>query len=313
MRILVVGAGAVGGYFGGRLLHAGRDVTFLVRPARQELLARQGLLIKSPHGDVTCSAPPTILADELREPFDAILLSCKAYDLDSAMDSFAPAVGDRTLIVPLLNGMQHLDRLDARFGQEHVLGGVCLISARLDEAGKIHHLNDVHQISFGARQPEQKDRVDKLAQATAGAGFDAVPSENIILEMWEKWVFLATLAGMTCLTRASVGDIVAVGGVDLTESLLEECRGIAKASGWIVRPEFMARAHAVLTANGSPMMASMLGDLERGGPTEAEHILGDLLRRRGTSEGTGQSLLRLAHVATSAYAHRLGRQHVIAK
>lgn len=308
MRILVVGAGAVGGYFGGRLLHAARDITFLVRPARRDLLARHGLVIKSPHGDVTCPAPPTLLADELSKPFDVVLLSCKAYDLDSAMDSFARAVGGKTLIVPLLNGMQHLDRLDDRFGKEHVLGGVCLISARLDDTGMIHHLNDVHQISFGARQPEQKYRVDEFAKSTSGAGFDAVPSENIILEMWEKWVFLATLAGMTCLTRASVGDIVAVGGVDMTVSLLEECRAIAKDSGWMVRPEFMARAHAVLTANGSPMMASMLGDLERGGPTEAEHILGDLLKRRREIEGADRSLLRLAHVATSAYAHRLVRQ-----
>lgn len=308
MRILVVGAGAVGGYFGGRLLHAARDITFLVRPARRDLLARQGLVIKSPHGDITCQAPPTLLASELSRPFDAVLLSCKAYDLESAMDSFAPAVGDKTLIVPLLNGMQHLDRLDARFGKEHVLGGVCLISAKLDEVGTIHHLNDVHQISFGPRQTDQKERVDELAKATFGAGFDAVPSENIILDMWEKWVFLATLAGMTCLTRASVGDIVAAGGLDLTESLLDECRAIAKHAGWSVRPEFMARAHAVLTANGSPIMASMLGDLERGGPTEAEHILGDLLHRRESADGPDRSLLRLAHVAISAYAHRLARQ-----
>jgi 2-dehydropantoate 2-reductase len=174
--------------------------------------------------------------------------------------------------------------------------------------GTIHHLNDVHQISFGPRQTDQKERVDELAKATFGAGFDAVPSENIILDMWEKWVFLATLAGMTCLTRASVGDIVAAGGLDLTESLLDECRAIAKHAGWSVRPEFMARAHAVLTANGSPMMASMLGDLERGGPTEAEHILGDLLHRRESADGPDRSLLLLAHVAISAYAHRLARQ-----
>src|SRR5277367_2531109 len=121
MRILVVGAGAIGGYFGGRLLQAGRDVTFLVRPRRSAELAGEGLVIKSPLGDVTLKNPPTVQADKLTEKFDVILLSCKAFDLDDAIASFAPAVGPRTAIIPLLNGMRHLDVLDQKFGAEHVL------------------------------------------------------------------------------------------------------------------------------------------------------------------------------------------------
>ena len=128
MRILVVGAGAIGGYFGGRLLQAGRDVTFLVRPKRAAELARDGLVIKSPNGDATLKNPPVVQADKLNEKFDVVLLSCKAFDLDDAIKSFAPAVGPQTAIIPLLNGMRHLDVLDENFGKGRVLGGLCGIA-----------------------------------------------------------------------------------------------------------------------------------------------------------------------------------------
>jgi len=115
MRILVVGAGAIGGYFGGRLLEAKQDVTFLVRPRRAAELAESGLNIRSRFGDATIPSPPTVLAENLRETFDLVLLSVKAFDLESAIESFAPAIGPNTGILPLLNGMRHLDILDNRF------------------------------------------------------------------------------------------------------------------------------------------------------------------------------------------------------
>src|SRR6476619_7075840 len=141
MRTLIVGAGATGGYFGGRLLEAGRDVTFLVRPRRAAQLAERGLVITSPVGDVRLPTPPTVQADALREPFDVVLLSCKAYDLDDAIASFAPAVGPETVILPLLNGMRHVDTLETRFGADAVLGGLCMISSTLDDDGTIRHLS----------------------------------------------------------------------------------------------------------------------------------------------------------------------------
>src|ERR1700709_663164 len=124
MRILVVGAGAIGGYFGGRLLQARRDVTFLVRPKRASELASAGLVIKSPAGDVTLKNPATVQADKLSEKFDVVLLSCKAFDLEDAIKSFAPAVGPNTAIVPMLNGIRHLDVLDSKLGRERVLRGL---------------------------------------------------------------------------------------------------------------------------------------------------------------------------------------------
>ena len=210
MRILVVGAGAIGGYFGGRLIEAGRDVTFLVRPRRASELASAGLAIKSAAGDLTVPSPPTVLAENLANlRFDLIVLSCKAYDLDGAVAAFAPAVGPQTAILPLLNGMRHLDLLDARFGRERVLGGQCYIAATLDQNRAIVHLNNAHELSYGERDGGRSARIEAISAGNGRLPFKARVSEQILQEMWEKWVFLATLAGSTCLMRAAIGDIVA--------------------------------------------------------------------------------------------------------
>jgi 2-dehydropantoate 2-reductase len=212
MRVLVVGAGAIGGYFGGRMLSAGRDITFLVRPKRAAELAGAGLVIKSPHGDVTLKNPPTVQADKLTEKFDVVLLSCKAFDLEDAIKSFAPAVGPRTSIIPLLNGMNHLDALDAKFGTERVLGGLCAIAATLNEAREVVQLAPMQSINFGERDGQMSDRVRAILEVFASGNFGAVASEHIMQDMWEKWVFLASLAASTCLMRTSVGNILAAPG-----------------------------------------------------------------------------------------------------
>src|SRR5271167_3210427 len=174
MRILVVGAGAVGGYFGGRLLQAGRDATFLVRARRAAELAKHGLTIRSPVGDFHRPSPPIVLQERLAEPFDLVLLSCKAYDLDGAMASFAKAVGETTGVLPLLNGMGHLDALAGRFGPKPVLGGQCVISATLDADGAIVHLNDLHALSFGELDGSRSRRIEAIASELIGAaGFEA--------------------------------------------------------------------------------------------------------------------------------------------
>jgi 2-dehydropantoate 2-reductase len=308
MRFLVVGAGATGGYFGGRLLEAGKDVTFLVRQARAEQLAATGLSITSRHGDVTILSSPTVLAPDLRAPFDVVILSCKAYDLAGAIESFAPAVGPDTVILPILNGMRHLDTLDARFGTDRVLGGSCFISTKLDESGRIAHVSDIHRLAFGERTGGRSLRVDAITAGMAGVKFEAAPSDQIVLEMWEKWVFLAALAGITCLTRAAVGDIVAAGGADLAVMLLEECRAIAVAAGYAPRSEVLQASLGRLTDAKSIVTASMLGDVERKGRTEAEHILGDLLQRRRGSTEDNRSLLGVAYTAVKAAEARAVRE-----
>ncbi len=308
MRILVVGAGAIGGYFGGRLLEAGRDVTFLVRQRRAAQLAKTGLAIRSPRGDVTLANPPLVMADTLRAPYDLILVSSKAYDLAGAADSFAPAVGPDTAILPLLNGMAHLDYLKGRFGHDKVLGGQCVISVTLDAEGRIVHLNDTHALSFGELNGGAATvRAAAIAAAFAGAKFDSTLSTAILQEMWEKWMFIAATAAATCLMRATVGDIVAAGAVEITTSLLDECVAIATAHGFAPREAIKSRSLTMLTTPGSTFAASMLRDIERGAPIEADHIVGDLLQRDAET-GEDLSLLHVAYAHLKAYEVRQRRE-----
>lgn len=309
MRILVVGAGAVGGYFGGRLAASGQDVTFLVRAGRAEKLRREGLVIKSPRGNLSLPDPNTILAGVSAAPFDLVLLSCKAYSLDDAIDSFAPLVGESTLILPLLNGMRHIDVLKEKFGASRVLGGQCVIAATLDAAQHIVHLNETHAVTFGELEGGSSERVQAIAEVMTSANFDAAVSDNILLRMWEKWVFLATLAGSTCLMRGSVGEILAApDGKRVIENLLGECRAVAEHNGFTMGPDFDTRATQTLFTP-SPLTASMLRDVENHSHTEADHILGDLVSRGGDAQKGehGLSLLRIAYTHLKTYEARQTR------
>lgn len=306
MRILVVGAGAIGGYFGGRMLAAGCDVTFLVRPRRSAELASSGLVIKSPNGDVTLKNPPTVQADKLAEKFDVVLLSCKAFDLDDAIKSFAPAVGPQTAIIPLLNGMLHLDVLDRRFGGERVLGGLCTIAVTLNVQREVVQLTPMQSLSFGERDGKLSDRVRAIADVMAGGKFGSVASEHIIQEMWEKWVFLASLAASTCLMRASVGNILAApGGRDFILGILDECSEVATAEGYAPRAPFLERTRGMLTAEGSQLTASMFRDVKAGAPVESDHVIGDLVAR-GDAAKVPVPKLRTAYTHLKAYERQRG-------
>lgn len=307
MRILVVGAGAIGGYFGGRLLDAGRDVTFLVRERRAERLAQCGLKLRSPLGDLALECPPTILSRDVDKPFDLLLLSCKAYDLEGAIGSVKGAVGPDTVVLPLLNGMRHLDVLDSHFGAGRVLGGQCVIAATLDSAGEIVHLNNLHSITFGERAGGRSARVDAIVAEFEGAGFDFNVSDDILQSMWEKWVFLATLAAGTCLMRAPIGDILAApGGEALLLGLFDECSGIAADHGHRPGEANTARSRGMITEKGSLITASMLRDLESNAPIEADHVIGDLLARR-KAPVEGASVLAVAYTHLKAYEARRDR------
>ena len=282
MRILVLGAGATGGYFGGRLAQAGADVTFLVRPARAALLRERGLRIRSPlgDGDVTVALAT---ADTLASlpAFDLVVLGCKAYDLDSAMDAVAPAIGPRTAILPILNGLLHYDALDARFGRERVLGGLCFISATLGADGEVVHIGGPASITFGLRECNTDAGVlARLAAAFGAAGVDHLYAADIARAQWIKFSFLAALAAGTCLMRGSVGAIVASeGGEAFMAALHEECLAVAAAEGQPVPEAEVRTARGHLTRTGSPVTASMLRDLQAGQPVEALQIVGDMVHR----------------------------------
>jgi 2-dehydropantoate 2-reductase len=306
MRILVVGAGAIGGYFGGRMLQAGCDVTFLVRPKRAAELASAGLVIKSPAGDVTLKNPPTVQADKLTEKFDVVLLSCKAFDLEDAIQSFAPAVGPQTSIIPLLNGMLHLDALDRKFGRERVLGGLCAIAVTLNDKREIVHLAPPQSLNFGERDGRMSDRVRAIAEPMAAGKFGAVASEHIVQEMWEKWVFLASLAAATSLMRSSVGNILASpGGKDFMLGMLDESSAIAAAEGHAPRAPFLERTRGMFTAEGSQMTASMFRDIKAGAPVEADHVIDDLIAR-GDAAKAPVPKLRIAYTHLKAYEKQRG-------
>ncbi|MFD6317096.1 2-dehydropantoate 2-reductase [Methylorubrum thiocyanatum] len=309
MRILVVGAGATGGYFGARLLEAGRDVTFLVRPARAEKLAAQGLSVRSPVGDLHIDAPKTVTADGLAGagPFDLVLLSAKAYDLDTVVADVAPAVGAGTAVLPILNGLRHLDVLDRAFGAEKVLGGSCGIVATLTRDGKIRQMTELHTLTYGERDGTRSERIARIEAQMEGVRFQARASDKILLEMWEKWVFLATLAGATTLMRAAVGDIVAApGGPAFIEALHDECQAVAVANGYGAREKVFAGARKMLTAEGSAMTASMLRDIEGNARIEADHIVGDLIER-GRANNVATPVLERVLTHLKAYEHRRAR------
>ena len=300
MKILILGAGGIGGYFGGRLAAAGADVTFLVRPARAAQLAQQGLVVKSPFGDLKL-AVKTMLAEQLTSGYDVIMITPKAYDLDAALAAVAPAVGANSAMLPFLNGMRHIDVLKSRFGPERVLGGIAYIAATLNAEGEVMHLNRLHKLAFGELDGKRSTRCDALAAVMAKTKFNSALSDNISLDLWEKFVFLTTLAGMTCLMRASVGAIMQArdGEAQMLE-MLEECHKVAAASGYTPRPQALETSRKMLTERGSGFTASMLRDIERGGPTEGEHIVGDMLHR-AEQHGIAAPLLRVALSHLQAY------------
>jgi 2-dehydropantoate 2-reductase len=310
MRILVLGAGGTGGYFGGRLSLGGADVTFLVRPDRATALDASGLVIKSPFGDATLTVKH-VTADTVSAAgvFDLVLLSCKAYDLHSAIEAIDPAIGEATAILPILNGLAHYPVLDKRFGPERVIGGMCVISAAKGPAGEILHFGNGASVTFGERDGGDHDgRCAAIADAFARANVDHTHSTDIERDLWAKFSFLATLAAATCLFRASVGDIVATDdGRQLTEQMYEECLAVARASDHAVPDNARAFAWKTLTQEGSSLTASMLRDLESGQRIEADHIVGDMLRR-ARDAGIKAPMLEVAFAHLQAFGIRSKRQ-----
>lgn len=306
VRILVVGAGAIGGYFGARLLSAGRDVSFLVRPRRAEQLRNNGMLVSSTLGDIKLPTPPLVSAGSIGGFYDLIIVSSKSYDLEGSINDFASAMGPDSQVLPLLNGLRHLDVLDARFGAPRVLGGLARISSTLDAEGRIHHLGSFNALVFGARRGVANAHIEKVARALQGAGFEALRSEDILHEMWEKWVFIAAAAAATSLMRATVGDIVAAGAQHIPTGLMEECAAIADANGFAPRAAAIDTGLGVLTAPGSAFTASMLRDIEQGARIEADHIVGDLLSRRAPA--LAAPLLSTAYSHLKAYEARRARE-----
>jgi 2-dehydropantoate 2-reductase len=277
MKILVVGAGAVGGYFGARLAQAGRDVTFLIRPHSVEKLQQEGLRIVSPHGDLTLK-PRIITADQIQSPFDLILVSVKAQALDHAIADMKSAVGPDTMIYPILNGMRHMETLAHSFGPQTVLGGVCMVASDVDDQGRIVQLAPMQKLVYGEWNGQLTPRIHQLDQTLSNAGFDTELSTNIRQAMWQKWVFIASIGLVTTLLGGPIGEIEAVPhGATTAAMALDECAQIASACGFPPAPSFLDNLRAQLTAKGSPLTSSMYRAMQKGQSVEVDTILGDLL------------------------------------
>ena len=303
MRILVLGAGGIGGYYGARMHAAGGNVTFLVRLGRAAQLREKGLQVFSPFGDLQIS-PQLVTKETLTETFDVILLTCKAFDLDSAMDAIAPAIGEQSAIVPLLNGVRHIDRLVTRFGAARVLGGVALISVTLAANGEIHHLNKLHRFTVGSLGWRPSPWLEPLSRLMESSGVDFVLADNIGQAMWDKMVFLATLAGATCLMRSSVGTIMStLAGESFINGLLDECAAVADANGRKLGDTQLTVFRNMLTDRSSALVASMLRDVEANKQTEGDHILGDMISWAANKK-LEVPLLKLAYSHLQAYERR---------
>ena len=306
MTILVVGAGATGGFFGIRLAQAGRDVAFLVRPHRAEALRRHGLRLTG-LGQEESIQPRLVTAEALHGPYGTVLLSVKATALQQAIDDIAPAVGPRTRIIPFLNGMAHMDQLNARFGMTTVLGGVVKVATQLNEDGDIVQVAPGASMAVGAQDGSVSSLLEETSAELADAGFEFSVSNDIITAMWAKWAFISTISAVDCLMRGTIGDVVACpGGDELGPAILAEVAAVAAASGHRIPDEELAATTLAATTSGSQLTSSLYRDLQDGNPTEVEQILDDLCRR-GRLANRPTPVLDLATLNVRVYEHRRAR------
>jgi 2-dehydropantoate 2-reductase len=299
MRALIVGAGSVGGYFGGRLAAAGRDVSFLVRPRRARELAG-GLTISS-QGEETLVPVKSLVAGEAAGEFDIVVLAVKAYQLDGALEDLAAYVSKRSVILPVLNGMRHMDALRSRFGAGHVVGGVARIAARLDERGRILNQAGFHDLSYGEWSGEASDRIRAIDEFMRVDGFDARLSTDIEREMWEKWAMLATLGAITCSMDGDIGQVArAAGGMGFVQGLFAEVVTTIAVAWRALSESFKSQTLSLLSDRSSSLTSSMYRDMKAGQRIEADQIIGDLVSR-AAAHGVATPLLSTVLVRLKVY------------
>lgn len=280
MKILIVGAGAIGGYFGGRLMEKGEDVTFLVREKRQNQLRSNGLVAESIHGNMHFTEPKTVLAGENVETYDVALISTKSYHLDGAIEDIRPYIGDKTMVLPLLNGISHLDVLTEAFGAEKVIGGLCFIETTLTQDGTIVQTSPIHNFVFGERNGEKTARILQLEEAFSGTKANFSLSENIEQEMWHKYLFITSMSGITSLFRSPIGPIRdQEHGWKTIESLVHEAAAIMDKIGAPLAAGVMEATLGRMKEIGHGMKSSLQRDMEKSLLTEGDHLFGYLLEK----------------------------------
>ena len=309
MKILVLGCGAIGGYFGGRLQQAGLDVTYLVREHRQKFLHENGLSITSPFGDAHLQVK-TVTKASLSGIYDLILLTCKSYDLDDAIETISPAVSNQTTIIPLLNGLIHFQKLDEKFHTERVMGGFCYLSVTMDEKGNIQHLSSSHSLTLGVRHSSQHSLLELLSERLSHANFNVKVSDDILADLWSKFTFLCAAAAVNCMMRGNIGMIMNTQfGRQVIMGILDECNTVASAYGYRPLAKDKQLALDQLTKDNSSFEASMYKDMKINHRTEADHIVGDMVKK-GLEAGVRTPYLLAALTNLEVYENSLKSENL---
>lgn len=304
MKVLVLGAGGIGGYFGGRLAEKGVDVTFLVRERRYKQLSENGLRLQSIHGDFHLERPQLMKSGEEGGPFDVVLLSNKAYHLEESIHDIAPYIGEKTVVIPLLNGIAHMELLWERFGRERVLGGLCFIETTLNADGDVVQTSATHETVFGEWEGGLSERVEQIAEAFSGINGSMRASTNIQRDAWQKYLFITTMSGITTLMNSAVGPIRdSLYGMELTRQLAEECASVIRALEAPIRPDIVDKQMETFQKQGAAMKSSMLRDMEKGLAVEGDHLQGYLLEH-AEKRGLSTPLLKVVYNNLKVYEQK---------
>ncbi|WP_108659019.1 ketopantoate reductase family protein [Acuticoccus kandeliae] len=300
MKIMIMGAGAVGGYFGARLAASGEDVTFIARGAHLDAMRTNGLRIESPNGDLTV---PVKATDDPAEAgtADLILFLVKLYDTDIGIEAIRPAVGEHTVVASFQNGVSAREALTAAFGARRTAGGTAYIAADVREPGVIRHSAAFARLVFGPYEDTDRAPLDAFAKAMekAGASYELV--DDISRRVWEKFVFLSAFSAITSLTRLPIGPILADPlSRELFTDAISESLAVAKVHEPTVSQDLI-EANLNMVSNASPRMrSSMLDDLTRGKRLELPFLSGKVVEL-GAAAGIPTPVHRAAYAALSPW------------
>ena len=262
MKVLILGVGGLGGFFGAHLQKTNCDVTFLVRDNTKKIVSENGIKILSDFGNFKIN-PILITKKDLKINYDVVIISCKAYHLDEAIADLK-STQKNAIIIPLLNGQAHINKLEKAFKKENVFGGVAHVSSNTKSPGEIKHVGKIKRLSFGSRHKANQDIANEFYQLCRKADFQTVLSDNIDQDIWEKWIFIATIAGATTLFQTSI-DIISKkpNGKIFIQNLWNECINISKENGYELRTEAKNLHEDLLFKSDVPFKASMLVDMEK--------------------------------------------------
>jgi 2-dehydropantoate 2-reductase len=246
-----------------------------------------------------------IAAGAISQPYDVVLLAVKGFQLEAMLADLTPAIGPDTMILPVLNGMRHMDVLAERFRPNNLVGSALKIATVLEDDGRVVQLGPLQDFAYGELDGSATARIRSLDAFMQGADIGARLSGVVRREMWEKWILLAAVGAATCLMRGTVGDIEACpGGATFALRLLDEVVAIVRAMGDPPSEAFVSAAREQLTTKASPFASSMFRDAQRGRPIEVEQIIGDLLRR-GAKAQIATPMLSAAYIHLLVYQNKV--------